>query len=187
MGLSSDSEQVPKPARSGEYASTPISRNTSAHLLSVVGAEEDSQAKQLPQKEINLPRRFSKRLAGIQLDPVPELVTRSRAVRGAAKSENAANMSKSTKLSTPESSSQPRIEIRLPFPVQCFVNHHLAHSTPQIAAGMPQTFQTPQTKENTTEDATAPGRAAKAGQHQADEHPAETGLRKQQRKARRER
>ncbi|XLU41306.1 hypothetical protein S245_036120 [Arachis hypogaea] len=185
MGLSSDSEQVPKPARSGEYASTPISENTFAEC--VVGAEEDSQAKQLPQKEINLPRRYSKRLAGIQLDPVPELVTRSRARRGAAKSENAANMSKSTKLSTPESSSQPRIEIRLPFPVQCFVNHHLAHSTPQIAAGMTQTFQTPQTKENTTEDVTAPGRAAKAGQHQTGEHAAETGPRKQQRRARRER
>ncbi|XLR06574.1 hypothetical protein HN51_061460 [Arachis hypogaea] len=153
MGLSSDSEQVPKPARSGEYASTPISENTFAEC--VVGAEEDSQAKQLPQKEINLPRRFSKRLAGIQPDPVPEL--------------------------------QPRIEIRLPVPIQCFVNHHLAHSTPQIAAGMTQTFQTPQTKENTTEDATAPGRAAKAGQHQAEEHAAETGLRKQQRRARRER
>ncbi|XLS43462.1 hypothetical protein HN51_000327 [Arachis hypogaea] len=54
--------------------------------------------------------RYSKRLAGIQLDPVAELVTRSRARRGAAKSKNAANMSQSTKFSTPESSSQPRIE-----------------------------------------------------------------------------
>ncbi|MED6224217.1 hypothetical protein PIB30_081750 [Stylosanthes scabra] len=138
MGLSSDSDRISngqqgqKPACSGEYASTPISENTSSQC--VVGAEsttsvtlqaessdqiegkvsvaerapvpirideEDSQEKQIPDDEqtktekshdqkrkrqkkvINLPRRSSKRLAGIQLDPVPELVTRSRARRGA--------------------------------------------------------------------------------------------------------
>ncbi|XP_057762023.1 uncharacterized protein LOC130982162 isoform X3 [Arachis stenosperma] len=115
MGLSSDSDRISndqqdqKPVCSAEYASTPISENTSAQCMmgtksTTLGSdqiegkasEEDSQAKQLPQneksqkrqrrkKEINLPRRSSKRLAGIQLDPVPELVTRSRARRAAVK------------------------------------------------------------------------------------------------------
>ncbi|KAL1319339.1 hypothetical protein HN51_071630 [Arachis hypogaea] len=120
MGLNSDSDRISndqqdqKPVCSAEYASTPISENTSAQCVmgtksTTLGSdqiegkasEEDSQAKQLPQneqmeneksqkrqrrkKEINLPRRSSKRLAGIQLDPVPELVTRSRARRAAVK------------------------------------------------------------------------------------------------------
>ncbi|RYR56248.1 hypothetical protein Ahy_A05g022001 isoform B [Arachis hypogaea] len=120
MGLSSDSDRISndqqdqKPVCSAEYASTPISENTSAQCtmgtksttlgsdqIEGKASEEDSQAKQLPQneqmgneksqkrqrrkKEINLPRRSSKRLAGIQLDPVPELVTRSRARRAAVK------------------------------------------------------------------------------------------------------
>ena len=45
---------------------------------------QDRQRKR-HKKEINLPRRSSKRLAGIQVDPVPELITRSRARRAAAK------------------------------------------------------------------------------------------------------
>ncbi|XP_068502831.1 uncharacterized protein [Phaseolus vulgaris] len=43
------------------------------------------QCKNKHKKEINLPRRCSKRLAGIKLDPVPELKTRNRTRRVAVK------------------------------------------------------------------------------------------------------
>ncbi|XP_028756378.1 methyl-CpG-binding domain-containing protein 13 isoform X2 [Neltuma alba] len=39
---------------------------------------QKGQVKSKRKKEINLPRRASKRLAGIQVDPVPELITRRR-------------------------------------------------------------------------------------------------------------
>ncbi|XP_054793139.1 uncharacterized protein LOC129298744 [Prosopis cineraria] len=39
---------------------------------------QKGQGKSKRKKEINLPRRASKRLAGIQVDPVPELITRRR-------------------------------------------------------------------------------------------------------------
>ncbi|CAJ1952730.1 unnamed protein product [Sphenostylis stenocarpa] len=42
---------------------------------------QDHQYKNKHKKEINLPRRSSKRLAGIKVDPVPELQTRSRTRR----------------------------------------------------------------------------------------------------------
>lgn len=65
--------------------------------------DEDAQEKQLQEnpetkqnrerkykhkKEIDLPRRASKRLAGIEVDPVPELKTRSRARRDAVKQQS---------------------------------------------------------------------------------------------------
>ncbi|KAG4952523.1 Methyl-CpG-binding domain-containing protein 13 [Glycine max] len=46
---------------------------------------KDPQCKNKHKKEINLPRRASKRLAGIKVDPVPELKIRNRARRVAVK------------------------------------------------------------------------------------------------------
>ncbi|KAK7315021.1 hypothetical protein VNO77_33553 [Canavalia gladiata] len=46
---------------------------------------QNRQRKSKHKKEINLPRRASKRLAGIKVDPVPELITRNRARRVAVK------------------------------------------------------------------------------------------------------
>ncbi|TKY45151.1 Methyl-CpG-binding domain-containing protein 13 [Spatholobus suberectus] len=61
---------------------------------------QDRQCKNKHKKEINLPRRASKRLAGIKVDPVPELKTRNRARRIAVKQsdeeETITNMDKSS-------------------------------------------------------------------------------------------
>jgi len=57
------------------------------------------QCKNKHKKEINLPRRSSKRLAGIKLDPVPELKTRNRtrrvAVKQSGEEETITNVDKS--------------------------------------------------------------------------------------------
>lgn len=57
---------------------------------------QKGQRKSKHKKEMNLPRRASKRLAGIQLDPVPELITRRRhAVKNSGEGEAPTNEYKS--------------------------------------------------------------------------------------------
>ncbi|XP_047149149.1 methyl-CpG-binding domain-containing protein 13-like [Vigna umbellata] len=94
-------QQIPRSASSGEHMHMSDSNCISNHGCT----NKDTQEKKLQEntetkqgtekvqaqhhkcrnkhkKQINLPRRSSKRLAGIKLDPVPELKTRNRA-RGA--------------------------------------------------------------------------------------------------------
>ncbi|RDY02702.1 Methyl-CpG-binding domain-containing protein 13, partial [Mucuna pruriens] len=60
---------------------------------------KDRQCKKKHKKEINFPRRASKRLAGIKVDPVPELKTRNRArhvaVKQSCEEDTVTNMDKS--------------------------------------------------------------------------------------------
>lgn len=60
-------------------------------------SSQDRQSRKRQKKGINLPRRASKRLAGIKVDPVPELKTRNRrvAVKQSGEEETVTNADKS--------------------------------------------------------------------------------------------
>lgn len=62
-----------------------LQENTETKQATEKVQTQHNQGRNKHKKQINLPRRSSKRLAGIKLDPVPELKTRNRSRRAAVK------------------------------------------------------------------------------------------------------